>query len=95
MTNNLSFLVACLCGGIVSIGDPDPAKKFIEQMDKAPPEKRVPNWEQTKALMSRVAPNAGEEAPDFVLPTLDGKATVKLSQHKSKRPVVMVFGSFT
>ncbi len=75
--------------------DVDPARKFIDQMDKAPPEQRVPNWEQTKALMARVAPKLGDEAPDFSLPTLDGKETVKLSQHRNEKPVVLVFGSFT
>ena len=75
--------------------DADPAKKFIEQMNKAPAEKRVPNWDQTKKLMARVAPKVGDEAPDFSLPTLDGKQTVKLSQHKGDRPVVLIFGSFT
>lgn len=73
----------------------EPARKFIEQMDKAPPEKRVPNWEQTKHLMVRVAPKVGDDAPDFSLSTLDERTTVRLSQHKSDRPVVLIFGSFT
>ena len=77
------------------VQDIDSAKKFIDQMDKAPPEKRVPNWESTKALMARVAPKVGDEAPDFTLPTLDGKESIKLTQHKNDRPVVLVFGSFT
>lgn len=89
------ILVPLFVGFAVSMQDADPASKFIEQMDKAPPEKRVPNWEQTKALMARVAPALGEPAPDFSLPTLDGRRTVTLSQHRGERPVVLVFGSFT
>ncbi len=88
-------LIPALVGCIMAMQDVDPAKKFIDQMDNAPPEKRVPNWEQAKALMARVAPKAGDEAPDFSLPTLDGKQTVTISQHKGDRPVVLVFGSFT
>lgn len=89
------ILVPVLVGCTMLMQEADPAKKFIDQMDKAPPEKRVPNWEQTKALMARVAPKVGELAPDFTLPTLDGHQTVTLSQHRGDRPVVLVFGSFT
>lgn len=95
MSSKLLILMACTLGTAMIVDSVDPAKKFIDQMDKALPEKRVPNWEQTKALMSRVAPKVGEQAPDFSLPTLDGKETVKLSQHKDEKPVVLVFGSFT
>lgn len=90
----LRMLVITLLAAAVLEG-PDPAQKFIEQMDKAPADKRVPNWEQTKTLMSRVGPKVGDDAPQFELTTLDGKQTVKLSQHKGDKPVVLVFGSFT
>jgi hypothetical protein len=40
-------------------------------------------------------PMVGETAPDFTLPTQDGKTTVTLSDYRAKRPVVLVFGSFT
>ena len=40
-------------------------------------------------------PDYGEQAPDFTLPTHDGKRTVTLSDSCGKRPVVLVFGSFT
>lgn len=73
----------------------DPAKKFIDEMDQAPPDKRVPHWEHTKALMARVAPAVGELAPDFSLKTLDGKETIALSNFKGDRPVVLIFGSYT
>ena len=45
------------------------------------------------------APNAvGKAAPDFELPRLgseDGEAPVKLSSFKGKRPVALIFGSYT
>lgn len=37
----------------------------------------------------------GDVAPDFELPSLDGKATTKLSSFRSERPVVLFFGSYT
>ena len=38
---------------------------------------------------------AGDVAPDFELKTLDGKQTVKLSSFRGKRPVALIFGSYT
>ena len=40
-------------------------------------------------------PAVGEEAPDFELRTLEGDGVVKLSDFKGKKPVVLVFGSYT
>jgi hypothetical protein len=40
-------------------------------------------------------PDLGQKAPDFVLETPDGKQEVRLSDHFGKKPVVLVFGSFT
>ena len=37
----------------------------------------------------------GDAAPDFKLKTKDGSREVTLSSFKGKRPVVLVFGSFT
>ena len=37
----------------------------------------------------------GDEAPDFELRRLDGKGKVKLSSFKDKKPVALVFGSYT
>jgi hypothetical protein len=39
-------------------------------------------------------PKQGEDAPDFTLPTHDGKETFTLSKSKGK-PVILIFGSFT
>ena len=41
------------------------------------------------------APTAGQAAPDFTLKTLDGKATHTLSSFKGKKPVALIFGSYT
>ncbi len=42
------------------------------------------------------APNVGDPAPDFELPVLgDRKQTVRLSDFSGKRPVALIFGSYT
>jgi hypothetical protein len=40
-------------------------------------------------------PGVGDMAPDFTLPTHDGKKKVRLADFRGKKPVVLVFGSFT
>lgn len=40
-------------------------------------------------------PEYGDVAPDFTLPTHDGFATVTLTDSRGKKPVVLIFGSFT
>jgi hypothetical protein len=37
----------------------------------------------------------GDPAPDFTLPVLHGDSAVTLSEEYRKRPVVLVFGSYT
>jgi hypothetical protein len=39
--------------------------------------------------------NVGEAAPDFSLETYDRKSKVQLSSFSGKKPVVLVFGSYT
>ncbi len=51
------------------------------------------------ALEDRVV-NQGDPAPDFTLPWLqgsgpDGSKTLTLSDHFGKRPVALIFGSYT
>ncbi len=41
-------------------------------------------------------PKVGRLAPDFSLPRHDDDAkTITLSQYRGKKPVVLIFGSFT
>ncbi len=77
------------------MSDEQMTAEFIAYMDAKLPEERVPNWETTKALMLRDAPNVGEEAPDFTLETRDGSESIRLSQFEGHRSVVLVFGSWT
>ena len=73
----------------------NPLADFIQRMDRLPPEQRVPNWEQTRRLVTRTAPRVGETAPDFTLPTLDGTASITRSVHQGDRPLVLMFGNYT
>ena len=41
------------------------------------------------------APNEGDPAPDFELLDASGAHSVRLSDFQGKRPVALVFGSFT
>jgi hypothetical protein len=40
-------------------------------------------------------PRVGQPAPDFTLPTHEGKKTITLSSYRGHKPVVLIFGSFT
>jgi hypothetical protein len=40
-------------------------------------------------------PRVGQTAPDFTLPLQNGKGEITLSQLRDKKPVVLIFGSFT
>ena len=42
-----------------------------------------------------LAPKKGDQAPDFMLTDVSMEHTVSLSDHKGKKPVALVFGSFT
>jgi len=41
------------------------------------------------------APKAGDMAPNFTLHDIEGKNAVTLSDFRGKKPVALVFGSFT
>lgn len=41
------------------------------------------------------APKKGDVAPDFTLKSIDGKSEVTLSDFRDKKPVVLIFGSWT
>jgi len=45
--------------------------------------------------LNRTAPKAGDLAPDFTLTDVSGTESVTLSEFWGKKPVALVFGSFT
>ena len=52
----------------------------------------VTGWQKTN---NPNVPQLGELAPDFELTDVHGETTVRLSDFRRKRPVVLLFGSFT
>ena len=45
--------------------------------------------------LNKLAPKAGDMAPDFTLSDISGTESVTLSDFREKKPVALVFGSFT
>jgi len=45
--------------------------------------------------LDKNAPKAGDQAPDFTLTDVSGTRSVTLSEFQGKKPVALVFGSFT
>lgn len=50
--------------------------------------------EKQRALDAH-APKPGDLAPDFALWDSEGKDVIKLSDFRGKKPVALVFGSYT
>lgn len=50
-----------------------------------------PMWNVARKGATRV----GGQAPDFTLPTVDRTEQISLASFRGKRPVVLVFGSYT
>ena len=44
---------------------------------------------------NKLAPQAGDSAPDFTLRDISGENTIRLSDFQGKKPVALIFGSFT
>jgi hypothetical protein len=63
--------------------------KFPEPLLAAVPFKQL--WFLARAGHLRV----GDAAPDFLLSTSDRKARVRLSSFRGRKPVVLIFGSYT
>ena len=55
---------------------------------------RVKKMSEQKEF-DRDAPKAGDLAPDFTLTDSRGEESVTLSDYRGKKPVALVFGSFT
>ncbi len=45
--------------------------------------------------LNKLAPKAGDLAPDFTLSDVSGTESVTLSDFRGKKPVALVFGSYT
>ena len=50
---------------------------------------------KTQKMLDAQAPKAGDLAPDFTLSDISGTQSVTLSDFRGKKPVALVFGSYT
>ena len=58
----------------------------------------IQHRKQAQAWQERfdaLAPKAGDLAPDFELCDVDGENPMRLSDFQNKKPVALIFGSFT
>ncbi len=61
-------------------------------LDAARRRKQHRNWQKKHDAL---APKAGSEAPDFELRDLKGENPVRLGDFRGKKPVALIFGSYT
>ena len=50
---------------------------------------------KSQRMLDAQAPKAGDLAPDFTLSDISGTESVTLSDFRGKKPVALVFGSYT
>jgi peroxiredoxin len=58
----------------------------------------IQNRQQATTWQKRhnaLAPRVGDPAPDFTLSDIRGENTIRLSDFQGKKPVALIFGSFT
>jgi hypothetical protein len=87
-----------LCGALywAMWQPPDVFGRFMMKITKLPEAVGMVMPFETLWMRARAGKlQPGEMAPDFNLPTLDHKDTVRLSSFRGVRPVVLVFGSYT
>lgn len=62
-----------------------------------PPPTRVREINTPPARGERIPDTlkVGDPAPDFLLPLVKGKGEIRLSAYQGKKPVVLIFGSYT
>ncbi len=78
------------------LDDPDMRKQPARGQGGQPPQAEMLRMFLTGQLgWLDSGPEYGDAAPDFTLPTHDGSATVTLIDSRGKKPVVLIFGSFT
>ena len=69
-------------------------KRMMAFIDGMEPERRTA---MTRFLAERetLAPAIGADAPDFKLPRLGSTEQVQLSSFRGRKPVALIFGSYT
>ena len=78
----------CIVAGLLVLGVVVGPSMACGQRSKDQPQR---NRRETNEKALHVA----EEAPNFVLKSVDGESWTDLSSFKDKKPVVLIFGSYT
>ena len=71
------------------------AQERAATQPKTPPATQPAAESEPATQPTRAAPEAGETAPSFKLKSLDGKSEFELTSLRGKRPVLLLFGSYT
>src|SRR5262245_51499582 len=86
--------------------EPEMLRKFLYPPAPPPPPKSAASGMPSKEVLllglltgelgsGAEGPRLEMAAPDFTLESPDGKTSVTLSKHLGKKPIVLIFGSFT
>ena len=100
----ISIAVLALCAGLLWCAATaalyaamrQPPEKFGAIMNRVPMVSMMvlpfePLWNSARSGVL----NVGDSAPDFSLPALNTQQTVRLSEEYRRKPVVLIFGSYT
>ncbi len=89
------IVLASFLESLTGCSAPFRAKDMIARVDALPADQRPAEWDRTKALMLRTAPEVGQPAPDFTLKRMKSDEMVTLSEYRPDQPKVLVFASYT
>ena len=63
--------------------------------ESSPPNSKMFDLGKLKPVDSELKVKSGDLAPDFTLYDIEGRESITLSDFRGKKPVALVFGSFT
>ncbi len=89
----MRYLVASVVAALIFAVLNTPTLQAQERGKQGQTRQGRPNWQ--RRMRDDKAPKLGEVAPAFSLKSLDGKSEISLASFKAKKPVVLIFGSYT
>ena len=70
----------------------DIREKVVPGRDGAQYRRKYSTWQKR---FDTLAPKVGDVAPDFELHDVNGENSIRLSDFQGRKPVALIFGSFT